>query len=340
MESQTDNGHQTSGTPAKRFFLLPLLISSAGVAAVVYFLAVRLEISVDETWRIIRGVSPGRYLMAVAIDFLAIVMRGARWRVLLGNVARNKEGALPVPSLRYCTSVIFLNRFVNAVTGFRMGDAFRAYAYSEDQRASFSSSIGTVLADRVVDLTVVGVLAIGALAILYASGDVRPSSQFLVLAVVLLVGIAGGLVAMLAIQEWTSAWLPRRLRELYGRFHEGTMDSLSRLPLIFGLGVVAWALELGKWFLILASLGASVSAGLLLFVPPTNVLLTALPFTPGGLGVVEAGIVGLLRLQLTIESAIAVAVVNRSVSLITASVGGVVFAVRQVRIMRRYKDTG
>ncbi|MCH7705681.1 MAG: flippase-like domain-containing protein [Chloroflexi bacterium] len=320
--------------------MVPVLISSAGVAAVVYFLAARIDISFEETWRIIRGVSPGQYLLAVAIDFLAIVLRGARWRVMLVNVARNRDGALPVPSLRYCTSVIFLNRFVNAVTGFRMGDVFRAYAYSEDQRASFSRSIGTVLADRVVDLTVVGILAIGALAILYASGDVRPSIQFLVLAVVLLGGIAGVLVAMFAIRGWTYAWLPRRLRELYGRVHEGTMESLSRLHLIFSLGVLAWACEVGKWFLILTSLGASVSVGLLLFVPPTNVLLTALPFTPGGLGVVEAGIVGLLRLQLTIESAIAVAVVNRSVSLLTASVGGVVFAVRQVRIMRHPIDTG
>ena len=71
-----------------------------------------------------------------------------------------------------------------------------------------------------------------------------------------------------------------------------------------------------------------------------NVLLSAIPFTPGGLGVVEAGIVGLLQLQLTVESAIATALVNRTVSLITASVGGVVFAVRQVRIMRNSMDTG
>ena len=319
---------------------MPVLISSAGVVAVMYFLAARIDISFEETWRIIRGVSPGRYLLAIVIDFLAIVFRGARWRVMLVNVARNRDSAFPVPSLSYCTAVIFLNRFVNAVTGFRMGDAFRAYAYSEDQRASFSRSIGTVLADRVVDLTVVGILAIGALAILYASGDVRPSIQFLVLAAVLLGGIAGVLVAMFAMREWTSAWLPRRLREIYGRFHEGTMESLSRLHLIFSLGVLAWVCEVGKWFLILTSLGANVSVGLLLFVPPTNVLLSAIPFTPGGLGVVEAGIVGLLQLQLTVESAIATALVNRTVSLITASVGGVVFAVRQVRIMRNSMDTG
>ena len=143
---------------------MPVLISSAGVLAVMYFLAARIDISFEETWRIIRGVSPGRYLLATVISFLGFVCRGARWRVMLVNVARNRSNAFPVPSLRYCTAVIFLNRFVNAVTGFRMGDAFRAYAYSEDQRASFSRSIGTVLADRVVDLTVVGILSSAALA--------------------------------------------------------------------------------------------------------------------------------------------------------------------------------
>ena len=77
---------------------MPVLISSAGVVAAIYFLAARIDISVEETWRIIRGVSPGRYLLAIVIDFLAILCRGARWRVMLVNVARTRDSAFPVPS--------------------------------------------------------------------------------------------------------------------------------------------------------------------------------------------------------------------------------------------------
>ena len=73
------------------------------------------------------------------------------------------------------------------------------------------------------------------------------------------------------------------------------MGSFGRLPLVFGLGVLGWMCEVGRLFFVLKALGVSVALGLVLFVPMANGLLSAIPLTPGGLGIVETGVSGLLQ---------------------------------------------
>jgi uncharacterized protein (TIRG00374 family) len=63
-----------------------------------------------------------------------------------------------------------------------------------------------------------------------------------------------------------------------------------------------------------------------------NGLLSAIPLTPGGLGIVETGVSGLLQLELTVELAVAVALVDRTISYLSIiATGGVVFAINQLR---------
>ena len=75
-----------------------------------------------------------------------------------------------------------------------------------------------------------------------------------------------------------------------------------------------------------------ISLGLVVFTPMANGLLSAIPLTPGGLGIVETGVSGLLQLELTVELAVAVALVDRTISYLSIIVtGGVMFAIRQIR---------
>ena len=48
--------------------------------------------------------------------------------------------------------------FANAVTWFRLGDAYRAYVFTQDTGAEFPRTIGTVLAERVLDVVMVFLL--------------------------------------------------------------------------------------------------------------------------------------------------------------------------------------
>ena len=114
------------------------------------------------------------------------------------------------------------------------------------------------------------------------------------------------------------------------------MDSFGRMRLVAALGLAAWLCEAGRLFFVVMSLGTPVALGLVLFVPMANGLLTAVPLTPGGLGVVESGVTGLLRLELAFETAIAVTLVDRTISFLSTVVfGGAVFTARQIEEARR-----
>ena len=311
-------------------------LSFVVLAAILALLLTRFDIAWGETWEAVRGINLGWYGAAVAVHYLTFVFRGARWRVLLANAARDDPAPPPLPSVLYAGRVILMGWFVNSIAWFRMGDAYRAYVYSADSGASFSRTAGTVLADRLIDLTVVVTLMGTGIAVLLIGGQVRPPLLLVVAAGALLVAVVGGLGAMRLTHHWVAPKLPGRIERVYHRFHDGTMGSFDRLPLVFGLGVAGWMCEVGRLFFVVKALGASVAFGLVLFVPMANGLLSAIPLTPGGLGIVESGISGLLQIELTVEVALAVALVDRTISYLSIILtGGGVFAARQLRAPSR-----
>ena len=318
-------------------------VSFVVLAAILLLLVTRFDIAWSETWRAVRGMNLWWYVLAVAVHYLTFVFRGARWRLLLANAARHDEVPPPLPSVLGAGRIILMSWFVNSIAWFRMGDAYRAYAYAADSGVSFARSAGTVLADRVIDLTVVITLMGTGIAMLLIGGQLRPlDTKIDPLLLVLVAGgllgaIAGGLLVMRLTHRWVAPKLPGRIERIYHRFHDGTMGSFDRLPFVFGLGLLGWMCEVGRLFFVVKALGVSVALGLVLFVPMANGLLSAVPLTPGGLGIVETGVSGLLQLELTVvEVALAVALVDRTISYLSIILtGGTAFAVRQLRGARR-----
>ncbi len=318
----------------RRFLSPQTALSMAVIPAVIVLIVWRFDIAWSDTWRIVRTLDPWWYGAAVLTHYLTFIFRGARWRMLLQNASRRDGG--PVPSVLYAGRVILLSWFANSVTWFRMGDAYRAYVYAEDTKTSFSRSMGTVLADRVVDLTVVVLLMVIGIGILLVGGQIKPPLFLVVIAIALLAAIAVSLAGMALARPWVTPRLPRRAGEIYQRFHDGAMSSFGRMHLVLALAVAGWLCEVGRLFCVVMAVGSPIALGLVLFVPMANGLLSAVPLTPGGLGIVETGVTGLLRLELAVEAAIAVALVDRTISYIsTVLVGGIAFAARQIETARR-----
>jgi len=156
--------------------------------------------------------------------------------------------------------------------------------------------------------------------------------------VVVAVGVA--LVAILASALLALVWtrslafriLPEWLSVRYQRFQEGTLGSFQRVPLLTILGLLAWLAEVLRLYLVGLALGMDLGLSVVIYVALAGSLLTLVP-TPGGLGAVESGVVGLLvRLStLPVDAAAAVVVVDRSISYLSIIlVGAVLFLVRQV----------
>ena len=297
------------------------------------FLVTRFEIDFSTTWDTIRHSNPLLYILALVIYYTTFPFRAARWRLLLTNAGVDKEA--PLPSVWAASRLILLGWMVSAVTWFRMGDAFRGYAYTRESGGPLPRTLGTVLAERVLDVATVCVFLFAAFLLLYVDEEFQPSGIFLVVAVGLLIMAGLLLLALHLLRVRAAQLLPERIHRMYQSFHEGAMGSFSRLPLVVLFGVLAWLSEVARLYFVVQSTGLHVGIGLIMFVTIANALLTAVPLTPGGLGIVETGIVGLLVLALPREDAVSVALLDRSITYLSLVLFGAVALILHQRVLAR-----
>jgi hypothetical protein len=264
------------------------------------------------------------------VHYLGFVARGWRWRILLNNVWDKEIHTAPPPKLWVCIKFVFLGSFANCVLGLRIGDAYRAYLVSGSNLNIASRSMGTVLAERVLDMTLVFFLLAGAALWVSAQGSLGLAKVFVVVSFILgLLGVLCLLVMWLFGLK-LAHFLPRKIGELYAKLHDGTLGSFQRIPWLIVLGVLTWMCEVGRLYCVIQALGYDLAVPMIVFVALANALLTTIPITPGGLGLVEPGIVGLLVLRFTRESAVSTAILDRSISYLSlVLLGGVFFFCRE-----------
>jgi len=151
----------------------------------------------------------------------------------------------------------------------------------------------------------------------------------------LAVSLVVGLSVILAAMTWAKGLLLRRmppwLALRYDRFHQGTMGSFQRVPQATTWGLLGWAAEIARMYLVVEALDFDISFALVVFLTLANSLLTLIP-TPGGVGAVESGVGGLaVRLSsLTATAAAALVLIDRAITYISVIVlGATLFVLRQ-----------
>jgi uncharacterized protein (TIRG00374 family) len=102
------------------------------------------------------------------------------------------------------------------------------------------------------------------------------------------------------------------------------MRALPGLVVLTGL---IWTTEAVRLFLVVHALGfpdVLIGPSGAFFVALTGSLLTAVPFTPAGIGVVEAGVVAVLTLVYSVPptEALAITLVDRAISVLSIIVLG------------------
>ena len=328
------NGPETQGISLKRrFFSWPTLISFTIAAAILILLLTRFPVDLSATWDTIRHSDPRLFALAVMVHYTTFLFRGLRWRLLLRNAGVGETAALPSPVM--AARLILLGWFASSVTWFRLGDAYRAYAYAEETGAPLARSMGTILAERVMDVGLVFLLLLTGFLLVYADPDTQLPRTMLLVGLAL---VATALLALLGMQLFRrkgSRLLPRRVLEAYRGFHEGTMRSFGTLPWVVLTGLLAWLAEVGRLYFVVSATGLDVGFGLIMFVSLANALLSAVPLSPGGLGIVEAGLVGLLGLAVSRDAAVSITLLDRSISYLSVVLTGVLSLLYHQRVMVR-----
>ncbi len=318
----------------RRLFSPSALIALAITIALVGLIATRFNQDWSGTWETVRSTNPWLYAAGLFVYYLSFAFRGLRWRMLARNAGIGAEPGTRLPSTSECARLIVVGWFVNAVAWLRLGDAYRAYRFSQDSHGRFSKSLGTILAERALDTATILVILAAAAVGLAATYGITASAYVLAAAVALTAALAALLVTMKFHGIRLARLLPERLEQSYRRFHEGTLGSFKNLPSLVLLGLVGWALEIMRLYFVIEAVGLSVGLPLLVLAALGHAILSIVP-TPGGVGAVEPGLTGLLAISLARPDAVAVTLLDRSITYVSViGIGGAAFAWGQVRLAK------
>lgn len=291
---------------------------SFGVAAAIVFFAVtRLNIDIGATMANMRRANLLFLAAAFILYYLSFYVRGLRWGQFLDNAGFREENGVRLPSVLGLVEIIFLSWFVNCIVPAKLGDAYRGYLLKKHGNVSFSKTIGTILAERVVDMLILfALMSIAGLIAFHGKVPGSVSSIFLI-GLLFAIAIAVGMMALRNLNPWLVRVVPGRFKPFYGRFREGAVQSFRRrsIPTILALTGSVWLLEGARLFFVAGSLDVHMSISFVIFVSLAASLLTTIPFTPAGLGAVESAIIiALLWSGIDKDVAGSVAILDRLIS--------------------------
>lgn len=264
-----------------------------------------------------------------------LAVRGLRWRVLIGtiNISISRRAAVEILALSF---------WVNVILPAKIGDVYRAWLLKKNGGSSFGRAVGTVVVERAVDLITVALL--GALSAYVAfGGNLSPAVTALTLialalavvgtAVLLLArGPAARLVARLTLPAVAAEPIARAFDALKEGSRQGVLLAVAPYTLVI------WALQAARLGCVAAALGlfqidpapGFLGISAVIFTALVSAVLSTIPFTPAGIGIVEAGSVGILISVFAAppEAAIALTLLDRVIDLGSLMVGGgILFAV-------------
>lgn len=295
--------------------VLPLVV-------LVLILAAAPGFHLDQLPGLIANANPLYLIAAFAIYYVGFPLRGYRWALLVRGSGENL-------SVRDSTEIIFISWLVNCVVPAKLGDVYRAYLLRVNYTVSLSKIFGTVFIERIFDLFAIVLLGLAAGFWSFRDG-LSPEIRIIFgigLVVVALLAIGLFVVRNFGRRILMRLPLPHRILEFYDRFETGVFSiSPRQIPLLAFVTALIWATEAMRLYLVVQSLGFNITLGIsgAFFVALIASLLTAIPFTPAGLGIVEGGVVFVLTTAYAVSptQAAAITLLDRLISVLSIIVLG------------------
>lgn len=323
---------------SRRFLNIRSLIIFILAISFLLFIFMRFNIDFGSMFQRLKDCDPLPYFLAYVIYYAGFPLRGWRWKILLKNARLDKDKDVVLPSSWQLSRIILLSWFANCILYARLGDVYRAYLIKEEANASFSRTLGTVVAERIIDIFVVFILLLITGLSIWGLKMGKTTELLLVVGFTVLIILMAILFFMWRFGSKLEKRLPVRFRYFYTVFQEGTLGSFRQLIAVIPCTVAIWLTEAGRLYLVTLALHISISPQMAIFVAIAYALMSALPLTPGGLGLVEPGMSGILMITLTREDAWATTLVDRTISFLSIiAIGLMVFIYREIN--KKYSKT-
>jgi len=287
------------------------------------------SVNLEQVGSTIAGANTAALAAALAACLGTLILRGLRWRVLIRTIGISI-------SRRAAVEILALSFWVNVILPAKIGDVYRAWLLKKNGGSSFGRAVGTVVVERAVDLITVALL--GALSAYVAfGGDLSPAVTALTLialalalvgaAVLLLArGPAARLVAQLPLPAAAAEPIARAFDALKEGSRQGALTAVAPYTLVI------WALQAARLGCVAIALGlfqvdpaqGFLGISAVIITALVSAVLSTIPFTPAGIGIVEAGSVGILIsiFAMPPEAAIALTLLDRVIDIGSLMVGG------------------
>lgn len=267
------------------------------LSGVFLYLALR-GLRLGDIWGPLTSAQYGWLLPGVGVYFLAVVARAWRWHYLLRPVkAISTRTMFPIVAIGYMGNNIYPAR---------AGEVLRAYVLKRKQQVPISSSLATIIVERVFD----GVVMLAFVFLnLPRLASLTSSSGFVGNIQSLAVWGAGAFLGVLALflaaamfpyrAEKLLAWgvgrlVPEKFRDkvldVGMRFLSGleSLRSPQEALMVFLTSVVIWLLETAKYWFVMQAFPFEVSFFALMLMNGIVNLATTIPSAPGYIGTFDA----------------------------------------------------
>jgi glycosyltransferase 2 family protein len=290
----------------RRRVLSPQTFVSFGIAiAILWFVARRLDVDLGAIGAQIRRANLWLLAVAFVLWYGAFFVRGWRWGRMIQTAGFTPARGFHLPATPGLAEIVLLAYFANSLVPAKLGDLYRGYLLNRESGVPFSAGLGTILAERLVDAMMLVVVLGGAALVVFGTEMPSQARPALLLGALLIVVGVCGLAILWFTRNAVIRFLPHRVQEAYARLQEAIFGSLRRPALVLGIGVLLWLNDGMRVWFVAHSLDADISPPVAVLIAVMGALLTVIPFTPAGLGVVELGVGSVLVGVLGVDPVVA-----------------------------------
>jgi glycosyltransferase 2 family protein len=283
------------------------LMLGALISAIFLYFALR-GLHLAEVGETLRTANYWWLLPGIAVYFVGLWARSWRWHYTLRHFK-----AIP---LRRLYPLVCIGYFGNNIYPFRAGEVIRSYVLRRTEGIAISSSLATVLIERVFD----GLVMLIFVFLVLPFAPSLPSAYrktvvgltvLLLAATFFFVWMAVRPERMAAVYRWIAdRLLPQSIRvrtdDLYERFMAGlhSLSSPADVTMIFATSIVIWLMETVKYWFVMHAFDFEVSFLVLMLMNGLVNLATTLPSAPGYIGTFDTPGIEVLK-QFGVEANIA-----------------------------------
>jgi uncharacterized protein (TIRG00374 family) len=264
----------------------------------------------------VSGMNPGWIPAILALPLFNYFLRFLKWQYFLRRVGVS----IPLRTSMWA----FLAGFSMTVSPGKFGELLKSYLLREHSGVPVTVTSPVVVAERITDLLSMIVIAVVASLVLGGTTG-------------LLAAVAGalfaGLVMLAILRTCFFEWLTRLLCRLsfFGKRKESIcafrencarLLDLRSLSVAVPLGILSWGVEALVLCAVAASLGHTLSLWLALLAHSAGTIAGAVSMIPGGLGLTEITIDGIVSETLPVSAATATTLLMRFATLWFAVVLG------------------